>query len=253
LSAPPVAHSRVAIFGATSDIANAVARRLAEGGARLALIARDEVALGSMTADLKVRGAAEIVTHRADFAEIDKLATVVEAVWSQFAGLDQALIAFGTLPDQKLMQVDTGAAYEALRVNFSSPALLCDLLAARFEAQKSGTIAVITSVAGDRGRKSNYVYGAAKGGLQRHLEGLRHRLFDSGIAILDIRPGFVETKMTTAVAKGGPLWVTPDKVANDIVAAIRKRKRILYTPWFWRPIMLIVRNAPIALFHRSSL
>ena len=145
------------------------------------------------------------------------------------------------------------AAREALTVNFVSPALLCAALAPRFEAQKSGMIAVITSVAGDRGRKSNYFYGAAKGGLQRYLEGLRHRLYHAGVAVLDIRPGFVESKMTAGIVQGIPFRATPDKVAADILTAIRKRWSVLYTPRYWRLIMLIIRHIPKAIFHRSSL
>jgi decaprenylphospho-beta-D-erythro-pentofuranosid-2-ulose 2-reductase len=245
---------RVAIFGATSDIANAVARRLAEEeGARLVLIARDAAALAAAAADLKVRGAVEVCTQHGDFADSDNLATVADAAWSVLSGLDLVLIAYGTLPDQNHVTTDVTAAREALTINFLSPVLLCGALASRFEAQKFGTIAVITSVAGERGRQSNYVYGAAKGGLQRYLEGLRHRLFGAGVAVIDIRPGFVATKMTAALAQGGPLWATPDAVASDILAAIRKRKSVLYTPWFWRLIMLIVRNVPNALFHRSAL
>jgi short-subunit dehydrogenase len=246
--------SRIAIFGATSDIANAVARRLTEGGGvRLVLVARDATALAAAAADLGVRGAVQVVTQQADFADTDALGAVAEAAWGAFSGLDLALIAYGTLPDQSLAETDERAARETLTVNFVSPALLCGALARRFEAQKFGTIAVITSVAGDRGRKSNHLYSAAKGGLQRYLEGLRHRLFAAGVTVLDIRPGFVATKMTATLAKGGPLWAAPERVADDTLAAMRKRKGVLYTPWFWRPIMLIVRNLPAALFHRSSL
>ena len=245
---------RAAIFGATSDIANSVARQLAEDvGAQLVLIARDATALTSLALDLKARGAVECRTQQADFADTESLAVVVEAAWNAFSGLDLALIAYGTSPDHSLAETDAMVARGALTVNFISPALLCAALAPRFEAQRSGVIAVITSVAGERGRKSNYVYGAAKGGLQRYLEGLRHRLFRAGIVVLDIRPGLVATKMTAALAKGGPFWATPDKVATDILAAIRKRKIVLYTPRFWRLIMLIVRNLPAAFFHRSSL
>jgi short-subunit dehydrogenase len=245
---------RAAIFGATSEIANAVARRLAENGSsQLILIGRDLAALTAAAADLKVRGALAVRTEKADFADSDGIDIVAETAWRAFSGLDLALIAYGTLPDQRLAETDITAARQAMILNFVSPALLCGALAARFEAQKSGTIAVITSVAGDRGRKSNYIYGAAKGGLQRYLEGLRHRLFAARVAILDIRPGFVTTKMTAAIAKGGPLWASPDTVATDILAAISKRRSTLYTPWFWRLIMLIVRNVPNALFHRTSL
>jgi decaprenylphospho-beta-D-erythro-pentofuranosid-2-ulose 2-reductase len=129
---------------------------------------------------------------------------------------------------------------------------LLNALAERFQAQGRGTIAAITSVAGDRGRRSNYIYGAAKGGLQRVLEGLRHRLSSAGVAVVDIRPGFVATRMTEHLEREGPLWASPDRVAADIVAAIAARRAVCYTPHFWRLIMLIVRAMPRFIFHRTS-
>jgi short-subunit dehydrogenase len=244
---------RVAIFGATSDIAAATARRYGERQARLVLVGRNLEALDSMAADLKVRGASEVAAVRADFDEIEALPNLVETVWAMFSGLDIALIAYGSLPDQKAAERDQRNAAEALKLNLLSPALLANGLASRFEAQGAGTIAVITSVAGDRGRQSNYIYGAAKGGLQRFLEGLRHRLSKSSVEVLDVRPGFVATKMTAHLSQAGLLWAPPTKVADDIVRAIDRRRQVLYTPWFWRGIMGIVRATPSILFHRSSL
>jgi decaprenylphospho-beta-D-erythro-pentofuranosid-2-ulose 2-reductase len=250
---------RVAIFGATSGIATAVARQLAEGGARLVLIGRDPTGLEATAADIRVRGAAEVATVRADFADAAALPGAADAAWRAFGGLDLAFVAYGSLPDQAAAASDVRLAEEALRLNFVSPCLLCDLLAARFERQASGgAIAVVTSVAGNRGRRSNYLYGAAKGGLQRYLEGLRHRLFAAGVRVLDVRPGFVRTRMTAHLAGGGPLWASPDRVARDILRVVRKRGRrggpaVLYTPWFWRAVMAGVRGLPAPLFHRTSL
>jgi hypothetical protein len=250
---------RVAIFGATSDIATAVARQLAEGGARLVLVGRDPAGLEATAADLRVRGAAEVATARADFADTAALPGAADAAWRAFGGLDLAFVAYGSLPDQSTAASDPRLAEEALLLNFVSPCLLCDLLAARFERQDSrAAIAVVTSVAGDRGRRSNYLYGAAKGGLQRYLEGLRHRLFTAGVRVLDVRPGFVRTKMTAHLASGGPLWASPDRVARDILRAVGKENRrggaaVLYTPWFWRAVMAGVRGLPAPLFHRTSL
>src|SRR5262249_5371450 len=148
------------------------------------------------------------------------LAGTAEDAWRAFDGLDVALIAYGSLPVQEQLNRDPVEAEAALKLNFISPALLANLLAERFEAARAGTIAVITSVAGDRGRQSNYGYGAAKGGLQTFLEGLRHRLHKAGVNVLDIRPGFVATKMTAHLPQGGPLWATPEKVAADIAASV---------------------------------
>lgn len=244
---------RLVVFGATSGIASAVARRYAETGARILLVGRSKEGLAAAAADLKVRGAAEVATEEADFAVTAQLPALAEASWERFGGLDVALVAYGSLPDQKSVERDPAKAEQGLVLNFLSPAVLCGELARKFEEQRAGTLAVISSVAGDRGRKSNYLYGAAKGGLQRYLEGLQHRLFAAGVQVLDIRPGFVATRMTAHLPQGGPLWANPDQVAADIVGAIQTRRSILYTPWFWRWVMLGVRNIPAPLFHRSSL
>jgi decaprenylphospho-beta-D-erythro-pentofuranosid-2-ulose 2-reductase len=245
--------ARIAIFGATSDIATAVARRYAEAGARLVLIGRNSEALSASAADLKVRGAADVRVHAADFAALDQLPMLAKDVWRVYDALDVALVAYGSLPDQATMQTSASDTAAALALNFTSVAVLLGELATLFENQRSGTIAAITSVAGVRGRKSNYVYGAAKGGLQRFLEGMRHRLHAAGVVVLDIRPGFTATKMTAHLPRNGPLWATPDKVAADIVKAMEARRAVLYTPWFWAIILTVIRALPRPLFHRSSL
>ena len=153
---------------------------------------------------------------------------------------------------QDRMETDAGLAADILAVNFTSPAILLNELAQRFQMQGDGALAAITSVAGDRGRKSNYIYGAAKGGLQRFVEGLRHRLAGHGVAVVDIRPGFVTTKMTAHLPRGGPLWASPERVAADIIRAIGKGRAVCYTPGFWRLIMLVIRYLPRVVFHRTS-
>ena len=250
---PPVAADKIAIFGATSDIAVAFARVAAPRGSSLFLAGRDETALANLAADLTVRGAGTVVTHVADFGRLDALADHAAAARVALGTIDIALIAYGTLPDQQQAESDLAAAQEALTMNFTSPALLANALAGILAEQGRGTLAVITSVAGDRGRRSNYVYGAAKAGLQRFLEGLRHRLATSHVTILDIRPGFVMTKMTAHLARGGPLWAAPGKVAADIRRAVDRHAAVVYTPWFWAGIMMIVRMLPRPLFHRTRL
>jgi short-subunit dehydrogenase/FAD/FMN-containing dehydrogenase len=250
----PAASQVVAIFGATSDIAMAVARRYAEAGWRLVLIGRNTAALADAAADLATRGAGAVAVQPADFARLSDLPAVAQAAWERFGGLDVALVAYGTLPDQRAAEQDAAAAEAALQTNFSSPVLLLTALASRFAAAgRRGSIAAITSVAGDRGRQSNALYGAAKGGLQRYLEGLRHRLAAQGVSVLDIRPGFVASKMTAHLDRSGPLWASPERVAADIVRAIAGHRAVLYTPWFWRVVMTIIRNLPRAIFHRTSL
>ncbi len=243
---------RAAIFGATSGIAAAVARNLAAEGLSIVLVGRDAEAIAAAARDLRVRGAAGVAEIAANFAALDTLGDVALRAWSAFSGIDMALIAYGSLPDQAGIEADPDGLAAMLALNFASPATLALQLARRFEAQRSGILAVVTSVAGDRGRKSNYLYGAAKGGLQRLLEGLRHRLYAAGVQVLDIRPGFVATRMTEHLPQQGLLWAEPDRVAADIVRALRRRRAVLYTPWFWRVILLIVRALPRALFHRTS-
>jgi decaprenylphospho-beta-D-erythro-pentofuranosid-2-ulose 2-reductase len=243
---------RLAIFGATSGIAAALARRFAASGARIALVGRDSVAIEASACDLKVRGAYEVVQIPADFAEIDRLSQIAGAAWEALSGLDVAVIAYGTLPEQAELDIDPQEAAPVLLLNFVSPSVLVGHLARRFEAQRGGVLALLTSVAGDRGRKSNYFYGAAKGGLQVLAEGLRHRLYPAGVQVLDIRPGFVATRMTGHLARGGFFWAEPDRVAGDIQRAIARGTAVLYTPWFWRGILAIVRALPRPLFHRIS-
>jgi decaprenylphospho-beta-D-erythro-pentofuranosid-2-ulose 2-reductase len=140
----------------------------------------------------------------------------------------------------------------ALEVNFTATVALLTLLANRLEAARHGCIAVITSVAGDRGRQSNYVYGAAKGGVDRFLEGLRNRLFRSGVAVITIKPGFVDTPMTAGLRKNA-LFASPRRVGRAIHRAIEARRSVVYVPWFWRPIMFLVTALPESIFRRLRL
>ena len=166
--------------------------------------------------------------------------------------MDAVLIAHGTLPEQRACEADWQLAREALLVNGLSPVLLAQQVAAKMAAQQGGVLAVISSVAGDRGRQSNYIYGAAKGGLSVFLQGLRNRYFAQGVKVLTVKPGFVDTPMTAAFAKG-PLWASADGVAGDILAAMARGRDVLYTPWFWRAIMWIIRSIPERVFKRLSL
>ena len=253
MSESPSPSRTVAIFGASSAIATAVARRYAETGHRLVLAGRDAAAFAALEADLAVRGAPAIAVLQADFAQLDSLPALAGAAWDRFGGLDVALIAYGTMAGQAEAERDAATTVAMFTVNLTGTAVLLNELANRFQSRGQGTIAAITSVAGDRGRKSNYVYGAAKGGLQRLLEGLRHRLASAGVAVVDIRPGFVATKMTAHLDRSSPLWATPDRVAADIVRAIGAQRAVCYTPGFWRLIMLMVRATPRFIFHRTSL
>ena len=161
---------------------------------------------------------------------------------------------YGTLPDQEACVADWSLAADALNVNFTSAASLLSRAANVFEARKGGSLIVVSSVAGDRGRQSNYIYGAAKGALSLFCQGLRNRLHSSGVKVLTVKPGFIDTPMTADIPKSPSiLWATPERVARDIVRANKRGKAVLYTPWFWFFILLIIRSIPERIFKRLSL
>lgn len=245
--------TRLAVFGATSAIAGAVARLYATEGARLFLVARNAARLEALADDLRARGAAAVTTAVADLDAFDRHPELVENARAALDGLDAVLIAHGTLSDQAACEADWSVAQAGFTTNFLSPVSLLTALAPVLERQNRGSIAVIGSVAGDRGRGSNYVYGSAKGGLGVFVQGLRHRLGRSNVAVTLVKPGFVDTPMTAALPKGGPLWATPERVAADIRRALDRGPAVLYTPWFWRWILLVIRLLPDAVFRRTRL
>ncbi|MCA0199726.1 MAG: SDR family oxidoreductase [Proteobacteria bacterium] len=243
----------VVIFGATSAIAQAVARLYAKKGARFFLVARNEERLATIAADLRARGAAHVETAGADLGDLSLHANLVARAQSALGTLDRVLIAHGTLTHQRAAETSAEMMVREIGINFLSAASLLTHIANVMELQRAGSIAVIGSVAGDRGRQSNYVYGSAKAGLGAFVQGLRHRMSRHGVNVTLVKPGFVDTPMTAGLAKGGPLWATPAKVAADIKAAMEGAAAILYTPWFWRWIMLIIRSVPDAIFRRTRL
>jgi len=240
------------IIGATSAIAQATARRFAQRGDTLYLIARDVVRLSTMAEDLKIRGAGAVNYGQLDVNHFDKQADSIRTAFDVLAHVDNVLIAHGTLPDQKACEQDVNAMLEAMNSNAMSTIALLTHIANKMEIQKSGVIAVITSVAGDRGRQSNYVYGASKSMVSTFLQGLRNRLFASNVKVLDIKPGFVDTPMTRQFDKG-MLWSNPDAIAKGIIASIDKNKHTVYLPGFWRLIMMVIRLIPEAIFKRMGL
>jgi decaprenylphospho-beta-D-erythro-pentofuranosid-2-ulose 2-reductase len=246
---------RIVIFGATSAIAQAAARIWVRRGHRLFLVGRNPDKLAALAADLDVRsgGDGRISAAQADLDDVARHDELIARASEVMGGIDIALIAHGTLPDQQRAAVDAALALRESHTNALSVLSLCTLLAERFERERRGQIAVITSVAGDRGRQSNYVYGAAKGMVSLYLQGLRNRLFASGVNVITIKPGFVATPMTAAIAKDGPLWSTADTVGRGIVAAIDRRKDVVYLPGFWRPIMAVIKAVPEPVFKRLHL
>jgi short-subunit dehydrogenase len=242
----------VLIFGATSGMAEAVARVYAGQGAVLFLVARNAAKLEVVAGDLRARGAAAVHTHMMDALDTQGLTSMADAAWTALRRMDVALVAHGSLPDQTRCQTDVDYAVQEFRINGESTIACLTALATRFEAQGNGVIAVIGSVAGDRGRPSNYLYGAAKSAVAAFASGLRARLSRSGVQVLTIKPGFVDTPMTQGLALPQALVATADKVAADIVRAVEKRKNVLYTPWFWQGIMLIIKHVPEGIFKKMK-
>ncbi len=239
----------VLIIGANSAIARACARVYAEQGHSLYLIGRDGQRLEELEKDLEVRGAAQVYGTEADLEEFHEHDNLMRRVFSEFDILDVALIAHGTLPDQEACESDFELAEAAIRVNGTSVISLLSLLALRMQEQRTGTIAVITSVAADRGRQPNFVYGAAKAMVSTYLQGLRGKLFPHNVHVVEIKPGLVDSPMTAHMEKG-MLFSSPESVARIVVRSIAKKKHTVYAPAYWRAILWIVRAIPDFVFKR---
>jgi len=243
--------SRILIIGATSVIAEHCARVWAGRGDACYLVARCEERLTAIAADLRVRGAAQVNTYCMDLNNLPNHTTMLEAAEMTLGEIDAVLIAHGTLPDQKRCEQSVDETIKEINTNAVSTIHLLTLLAKRFEAKRAGMIAVISSVAGDRGRASNYVYGSAKAMITTYMSGLRQRLYKSNVAVLTIKPGFVDTPMTASFNKG-VLWAKPSTVAVKIVHAIDKRKDEVYVPAFWWVVMMLIKSIPTVFFKKTK-
>ncbi len=240
---------KILIVGANSAIAERVARLVVTQGARLYLTGRNPENLDCIAADLSVRGAGHVEIKRLDITSATAIVSLIEHATQTLDGLDIVIVAAGLLPDQNQVNTDANRLRETLEVNAISTMVILNEAATFFEQQGHGQIVAIGSVAGDRGRATNYAYGAAKGALEIFMSGLRQRLHKSGVQVLLVKPGFVDTPMTADFPKG-PLWASPERVAQDIVRAMAKGRSVIYTPWFWRWIMLVIRLIPEHLFVR---
>lgn len=244
---------RVLIIGATSAIASACARAWAEQGCEFFLVARNVEKLEQVKADLTARGAKAVVVYYMDATDFAAHGPMLESCISSMRQIDVALIAHGTLPDQKKCEQDVVVALDELTNNGVSVISLLTFLANQFEVQRCGTLAVISSVAGDRGRPSNYLYGTAKAAVSTFCEGLRARMFKVGVHVITIKPGFVDTPMTQGLALPKLLVADPAQVAKLILKGIDKRSSTLYVPGFWRFIMLIIKAVPDFVFKRTNI
>jgi decaprenylphospho-beta-D-erythro-pentofuranosid-2-ulose 2-reductase len=244
---------KVLIIGATSAIAMACARLWAQEGAEFFLVGRNIERLGQSAADLTPRHASRVHIHSLDLNDFAGHAKMIESCFDALGTVDIVLVAHGTLPDQKACEQDVDLALTEFSSNGLSLIALLTLLANRMEAQRHGTIAVISSVAGDRGRASNYLYGTAKAAVTTFCEGLRARLFRSGVHVMTIKPGFVDTPMTKGLRMPAVLLATPERVARDIKRGIERASGTMYTPRFWALIMFVIKSIPGSAFKRLKL
>lgn len=244
--------SNVLVFGATSAIAQAAARVMAKDGDRFYLVARGKERLEAVAADLRTRGAAHVWTDVMDANDLHAYEGLVRRADEATGGLDVVLVAHGSLGDQKASEASFDVAHRELTTNFLSVVALLTPVANLFESRRRGVVCVVGSVAGDRGRQSNYVYGTAKAGVSAYLQGLRNRLHHAGVAVVTVKPGFVDTPMTAHLKKG-ILFASPETVGAGIVRAIRRRRNVVYLPFFWWPIMFVIRHVPEAVFKRLKL
>ncbi|MBF9031158.1 SDR family oxidoreductase [Rhodobacterales bacterium HKCCE3408] len=240
----------VLVLGATSDMARAIARAFAGAGHPVQLAARDPARLEADKADLETRFGVEVSLHEFDALDTDSHAAFV-------GGLpdlpDIAVCVVGYMGEQSENIADARAAARVLRSNLEGPASILERLAAAMSARGSGTLVGISSVAGDRGRASNYVYGAAKAGFTAYLSGLRNRLSAENVHVVTVLPGFVRTAMTEGMDLPERLTAEPEEVGAAIVQAVKKRRNIIYVRPIWRLVMAVIRNIPEPIFKKTKL
>ena len=247
-----VASRRILVLGATSGIAEAVCRRWAERGESLFLVARNEDKLAAVAADMRTRGAAYVDTAVADLDDTAIHAELLAHAINSLAGLDIAFLALGVLGDQPKAERSFPEAAQILHTNLVAPVSLLTWLANYCAQLHAGTLAILSSVAGERGRKSNYVYGSSKAGLTAFVDGLRNRVDRDGVRVMTIKPGPVKTAMT-ADMKGSEKFADVEVVAATLVKAIDRGADIVYVPGIWRIIMAVIRSIPERIFKKLNL
>jgi short-subunit dehydrogenase len=247
---PNGAMSKILILGATSPIARALAMRFAAEGNSVFLAARDRVEAERLAADITIRTGTTAIPGVFDAAELYFHATFFEKTLAALGGLDGVIICFGTLGDETAAQTSPEEAVATVNQNFTGAVSLLTLAACHLEQQRSGFVVVIGSVAGERGRAKNYVYGSAKGALAIFAQGLRARMAGAGVQVLTVKLGTVDSRMTWG--RDSRLVVAPEAAADKIIAAWRRKAEVVYVPWLWRPIMGVVRMIPERIFKRTT-
>lgn len=243
----------IVIFGATSAIAQAWARLRAAQRDSFYLLGRDNAKLEVVKQDLLARGAQQVHCHVIDLAQPQDYNALIAQIYTQCAAVDIALFAQGSMPEQRELEKNVAALPAMFTLNALSYLQPASVMAERMAQTKSGSVVLISSPAGDRGRQSNYFYGASKAAVTVFAAGLRNRMAKHAVQVLTVKPGFVDTPMTAGMDKSGPLWAAPEQIAACVENGIQKKKNTIYAPWFWQYIMLIIRHIPEAIFKRLSL
>ncbi|RME57520.1 MAG: SDR family NAD(P)-dependent oxidoreductase [Candidatus Dadabacteria bacterium] len=245
---------RLFVFGATSAIAIETCRVFAEEESEVEfyLVARNKERVEAVASDLRARTEGVVKVYIYDLADISSHKKLIQELFNDCPKPTDAFLAWGYLGDNEAARHNFSEAEKIIKVNYLSAVSLLTLLAERFKDLSGSAISVITSVAGDRGRKRIYVYGSAKGALSRYLQGLRNYLFEHKVFVIEIKPGFVDTPMTSGMKKNF-LFASPQKVGRDIYKGIAKRKDLFYTPWFWRFILLVIVHIPEKIFKRLNI
>jgi len=245
---------RIIIIGATSSIAEHCSRLWVQGQAiDLTLVGRDATRTENVAADLRVRSPKSVIrVVQAGFHDPIEIQRTVDSIVDQGA-VDTVLIAHGSLPSQSTCQNDLSVCREALEINGISPVLYAEAFAKPMELVNHGTLVLVGSVAGDRGRKSNYVYGAAKGLVTRYAQGLQHRFAGTGVKIVLIKPGPTDTPMTAHLKSHGTKLASVEDVAQNIVDAVERRQAVAYVPGKWQLIMWIIKHLPQTVFNKLNI
>lgn len=238
---------RILLTGATSGIGRAVARALAARGAQIVLASRSATEVSRLAADLRHRYGAQVASETFDALDCASNRALIDRCLEEGA-LDGVILCHGVMFEQAEAEADPRLAWEMTTVNLTSPIAILEAVAPHFEARRSGWLAAVSSVAGDRGRRSNALYGAGKAALDTYLEGLEARLSGFGVRVTTVKPGPVDTRMTWG--RDAPLVVKPERVARDLLRGVRRGRSVVYTPWLWRPIMAVLCILPRRLFRR---
>lgn len=240
----------ILIIGATSDMAQAIAKKYAAEGWSLTLAALEKELLDPIASDLKVRSGAEIQTLEFDATDFSNHRNFYESLTTK---PDVVVAAFGYMSDQDEVRTDLDDIKRTIDINFTGMASVLSVVAEDFEKRGSGAIAAISSVAGDRGRQSNYIYGSAKAGLSTFLSGLRNRLATKGVHVMTVKPGFARTKMTENLELPAALTASPEQIAEAVFQGLEKKRNVVYTLWMWQWIMLIIKHIPEFIFKKMKM